>query len=83
MTTREAIYTVRETKKLLLRKEKMRQNVRKVVSYNRHAPQPINLQRTYPSLEPDYGVIKNKPYIFVNSVFAFDSVLSKLDIEII
>ncbi len=40
-----------------------------------------NLKET-PALEPDYGVIKKKPYIFYSSVFAFDTVLNQLEINI-
>lgn len=44
---------------------------------------PAMLQqcREIPSLQPDYGVVKLKPYIFYSSVFAFDNVLSVLSIK--
>lgn len=44
---------------------------------------PAMLQqcREFPSLKPDYGVVKTKPYIFYSSVFAFDQVLKMLQIK--
>lgn len=87
MTTPEAIYVVRETKKLVARKEKMKQNVRKptpptLALGKSHNKPPLN-PRSYPSIEPDYGVVRTKPYIFISSVFAFDTILLKLGIEIV
>lgn len=87
MTTPEAIYVVRETKKLVARKEKMKQNVRKPTLPTWGLGKPNNKSafspRSYPSIEPDYGVVRTKPYIFISSVFAFDTILQKLGIEII
>ncbi|KAH8307681.1 hypothetical protein KR044_008972, partial [Drosophila immigrans] len=83
MTNTEAIYMVRETKKLVVRKEKMKQNARKpqVTAVSRYTP---NFQhRSLPSLQPDFGIIRSSPYTFISSVFAFDSILSKLKIDII
>uniref|UniRef100_A0A1I8MRZ1 Calponin-homology (CH) domain-containing protein n=1 Tax=Musca domestica TaxID=7370 RepID=A0A1I8MRZ1_MUSDO len=86
MTTTDAIYMVRETKKLVARKEKMKQNVRKPVAAITHrgvgSQQQNFSSRALPSLEPDYGVIRNKPYTFISSVYAFDTILYKLGIDI-
>ncbi|XP_013115134.2 protein abnormal spindle [Stomoxys calcitrans] len=88
MTTTDAIYMVRETKKLVARKEKMKQNVRKPAvaitqrSGSQQQQQPNFSSRALPSLEPDYGVIRNKPYTFISSVYAFDTILYKLGIDI-
>ncbi|XP_075154837.1 microtubule assembly factor abnormal spindle [Haematobia irritans] len=88
MTTTDAIYMVRETKKLVARKEKMKQNVRKpMVAITQRTgsssqQQPNFSSRALPSLEPDYGVIRNKPYTFISSVYAFDTILYKLGIDI-
>lgn len=101
MTTTDAIYMVRETKKLVARKEKMKQNVRKPVvatatlassfsstassirGLSQQQQQQQNFSsRALPSLEPDYGVIRNKPYTFISSVYAFDTILYKLGIDI-
>ncbi|KAH8417141.1 hypothetical protein KR222_004381, partial [Zaprionus bogoriensis] len=86
MTNTEAIYMVRETKKLVARKEKMKQNARKpqVSVYGRHGQQlPTFPPRALPSLEPDFGIIRGSPYTFISSVFAFDTILCKLKIDII
>ncbi|TDG42414.1 hypothetical protein AWZ03_011162 [Drosophila navojoa] len=87
MSNTEAIYMVRETKKLVARKEKMKQNVRKstapVSGSGRHGQQMPNFSpRSLPSLEPDFGIIRGRPYTFISSVFAFDTILSKLQIEL-
>lgn len=59
----------------------------------RHQPQsnvyssgfitPAMLQqcRELPSFQPDYGVVKTLPYIFYSSVFAFENILSILNIR--
>ncbi|XP_050324525.1 protein abnormal spindle [Bactrocera neohumeralis] len=82
MTTPEAIYVVRETKKLVARKERMNQNLRKPVASARVQKTQQFPNRALPSLEPDYGVIHSKPYTFVSSVFAFDMLLAELEIEV-
>lgn len=80
MISREAIFMLRETKKLVQRKENMRKNVKKPVGCL--APPDPTLMRMEPALEPDYGVIRSKPYVFYSSVFAFDTVLNVLDVDI-
>ncbi|XP_054747407.1 protein abnormal spindle [Anastrepha obliqua] len=82
MTTPEAVYVVRETKKLVARKERMNQNVRKPLVPSRASKLQQFPSRALPGLEPDYGVIHNKPYTFVSSVFAFDMLLAELEIEV-
>ncbi|XP_037940963.1 protein abnormal spindle [Teleopsis dalmanni] len=82
MTSANSVFLLRETRKLVARKEKMKQNIRK--TNNPRCPQnKIFSSRALPSLEPDYGVICNKPYIFISSVYAFETVLYKLGINII
>lgn len=85
MTTTEAIYMVRETKKLVVRKEKMKQNARKppVVPMGRYQTEktPVFTKSALPSLEPDFGIIRFSPYTFVSSVFAFDTILCKLQVD--
>uniref|UniRef100_A0A1A9W4G5 Abnormal spindle-like microcephaly-associated protein ASH domain-containing protein n=1 Tax=Glossina brevipalpis TaxID=37001 RepID=A0A1A9W4G5_9MUSC len=89
MTTTDAIYMVRETKKLVARKEKMKQNVRKPILanvFNNQQQQQLSSgfsSHALPSLEPDYGVIHTSPYTFISSVYAFDSVLQKLGIDVL
>ncbi|KAH8382432.1 hypothetical protein KR009_003505, partial [Drosophila setifemur] len=86
MTNTEAIYMVRETKKLVARKEKMKQNARKPppTTTGRYQTQPLPSfsQRALPGLEPDFGIIRYSPYTFISSVYAFDTILCKLDIDI-
>lgn len=80
MTTSEAIYFLRETKKLVARKEKMKVNARKPFGCQQRV-QHFS-QRALPSLHPDFGVSRLKPYIFISQVFAFDTVLNKLDVNL-
>ncbi|XP_017085502.2 protein abnormal spindle [Drosophila eugracilis] len=85
MTNSEAIYMVRETKKLVARKEKMKQNARKPppVTTGRYQTQKMNFTPcSVPSLEPDFGIIRYRPYTFISSVYAFDSILCKLQVDI-
>jgi abnormal spindle-like microcephaly-associated protein len=78
MTTYEAIYMLRETKKLVERKEKMKKNVKRP---NGCIVSPTQMKQL-PAIEPDYGVIRQKPYVFYSSVFAFDKVLEALSINL-
>ncbi|XP_035902874.1 protein abnormal spindle [Anopheles stephensi] len=80
MISKDAIYMLRETKKLVQRKEKMRKNVQRPVGCL-VAPNP-QLMRTVPALEPDYGVNRTKPYVFYSSVFGFERVLQKLEVDL-
>ncbi|XP_065076983.1 protein abnormal spindle [Ochlerotatus camptorhynchus] len=80
MISREAIFMLRETKKLVKRKENMRKNVKKPVGCL--APPDPTLMSMEPALDPDYGVIRSKPYVFYSSVFAFDTVLNVLSVDI-
>ena len=44
-------------------------------------PDMMKQCRQFPTLEPDYGVVRMSPYIFYSSVFAFESVLKSLGIH--
>uniref|UniRef100_A0AAG5CSS1 Calponin-homology (CH) domain-containing protein n=1 Tax=Anopheles atroparvus TaxID=41427 RepID=A0AAG5CSS1_ANOAO len=80
MISKDAIYMLRETKKLVQRKEKMRKNVQRPVGCLL-APNP-QLMCTVPALEADFGVNRSKPYVFYSSVFGFERVLQMLDVNI-
>ncbi|KFB52682.1 AGAP003703-PA-like protein [Anopheles sinensis] len=80
MISKDAIYMLRETKKLVQRKEKMRKNVQRPVGCLL-APNP-QLMRTVPALEADFGVNRSKPYVFYSSVFGFERVLQMLDVNL-
>ncbi|XP_058117688.1 protein abnormal spindle [Anopheles coustani] len=80
MISKDAIYMLRETKKLVQRKEKMRKNVQRPVGCL-VAPNP-QLMRTVPALEADFGVNRSKPYVFYSSVFGFERVLHMLDVNL-
>jgi hypothetical protein len=59
----------------------MRHQPQTVYSSGFITPEMLKQCRQLPSLEPDYGVVRMHPYIFYSSVFAFDKVLSHLDIN--
>uniref|UniRef100_A0A182QS01 Calponin-homology (CH) domain-containing protein n=1 Tax=Anopheles farauti TaxID=69004 RepID=A0A182QS01_9DIPT len=80
MITKDAVYMLRETKKLVQRKEKMKKNVQRPVGCL-VAPNP-QLMRTEPSLDPDFGVNRSKPYVFYSNVFAFERILSMLEVDL-
>lgn len=79
MVTREAIFLLRETKKLIARKERMR-------AITPPAWMPVltpKERRTMPLLETNFGVRPlTKNYIFNCSVFGFDTILSEMNIII-
>lgn len=80
MTSGEAIYMLRESKKLLLRKERMKKNIKRVTISTISSVHKMGL---LPSLEPDFGVNKQFPYVFDSFVYAFDTILEKLNVSII
>ncbi|XP_050085131.1 protein abnormal spindle [Anopheles aquasalis] len=81
MISKDAVFMLRETKKLVQRKEKMRRNVQRPPVGCLVPPSP-QLMRTLPALEPDFGVDRSKPYVFYSSVFGFEKVLQKLDVDL-
>ncbi|ETN63476.1 microtubule binding protein [Anopheles darlingi] len=81
MISKDAVFMLRETKKLVQRKEKMRRNVQRPPVGCLVPPSP-QLMHTLPALEPDFGVDRSKPYVFYSSVFGFERVLQMLDVDL-
>lgn len=77
MQSSDAIYLLRETKKLTLRKENMKRNVKQ--KWALILP-PRELKKL-PMLETNFGVNTANNYIFNSSVFGFETILSKLNIQ--
>lgn len=79
MVTHEALFLLRESKKLIERKERMR-------SINPHPRMPIltpREKRILPMLETNFGMkTANKNYIFNSLVFGFETILRKLSIKL-
>ena len=78
MTSYDAeLFTLKEIKRLVKRKENMRMN---------KVPAPFLMtalqKNQLPMLKPDFGMNTSKPYIFYCSIFAFDTILTKLGIII-
>ena len=83
MTTDDAMFILGEIKLKVIRKENMRRNLQS----SRKAPALSATQkRQLPMLQPDFGMKSNnnsnKPYIFLCSIFAFETILNKLNINI-
>lgn len=81
MMTRDAIYLLRETKKLTIRKENMNMN------RNKNKPQSPSVLtsrelRKMPMMDTNFGVNTKHNYIFNSSVFALETILSKLNIQV-
>ncbi|XP_058059914.1 protein abnormal spindle [Anopheles bellator] len=81
MISKDAIFMLRETKKLVKRKENMRKNVQRP-PVGCLVPVSPQLMRTVPALQPDYGVDRSKPYVFYSSVFGFEKVLQMLEVDL-
>lgn len=79
MTTRDSMFVLGEIKKMVLRKENMRRNKAPNPLFPKLTPQQ---RRQMPELLPDFGLRRAKDfaYIFNCSVFAFDTILAKLNI---
>lgn len=78
MVTREAIFLLREAKKLVARKERMR-------SITPPAWMPVltpKEKRTLPMLETNFGIRSKKNYMFNCSVFGLDTILTQMNIQI-
>lgn len=78
MFTHEALFLLRETKKNVERKENMKRNVKHQFS---STLMPREL-RKLPMLETNFGVNTCNNYIFNSSIFGFETVLTKLNINL-
>lgn len=78
MSSAEAQFMLAETKKLVIRKENMRRNR----TTNRGPVCSIREKRKLPTFEPDFGMKSNKLYIFNCSIFALDTITTKLNIKL-
>lgn len=79
MVTKEAIFLMREAKKLVARKERMRANTPP-------AWMPMltpKEKRMLPMLETNFGVRTTKNYMFNCSVFGLDTILAQMEIKIL
>lgn len=77
MVSEESKFMLREIRKLVLRKENMKKNQRRQIVRN-----TVTNLRELPHFDPDYGVVRGKPYVFYCSIYAFEIVLDILGIEI-
>lgn len=79
MVTREAIFMLRETKKMVARKERMR-------AINPPSWMPVltsKERRELPRLDTNFGIrSKTKNYMFNCSVFGFDTILGQTNISL-
>lgn len=78
MVTRDAIYLLREAKKLVARKERMR-------AITPPAYMPIltpKEKRAMPMLETNFGIRAPRNYMFNCSIFGLDTILSQMNINL-
>lgn len=79
MVTRDAIFLLRETKKMVARKERMR-------AINPPAWMPIltpKEKRQLPRLDTNFGIrSRTKNYMFNCSVFGFETILGQMNISV-
>lgn len=76
MVTREALFLLRESKKLVARKERMR-----AITPPAWLPVLTSMEkRALPMLETNFGVRRSKNYMFNCAVFGLHTILSQMDI---
>lgn len=81
MTSYDAeLFTLHEIKRLVKRKDNMRKNKTQLGSTPSRSNG--NQRDQLPMLKPDFGMSTTSPYIFESSLFAFDTILKKLNITI-
>lgn len=80
MTKDDSKFMLREISKLVLRNEKMKRNDRRKKN-DKNINQSEGDRTLLPHFEPDFGVVRGKPYIFNCSVFGFDTILMSLGIS--
>lgn len=81
MTMRDGVFILRETKKAVIRKEKMLNNKQRLGVYRTQSTE-TDAERL-PTLECDYGIeMATHLYAFKSRVFGFNTILSELAIEL-
>lgn len=78
MVTKEAIFLMREARKLVARKERMR-TITPPVWMPILTPKE---KRTLPMLETNFGVRTPKNYMFNCSVFGLETILKQMNISV-
>lgn len=82
MTIGEGLFILRETRRSVIRKEKMLTNKQRFGVFRSMSTEKQEMERL-PSMECDYGLqIPNHLYAFKSRVFAFNVVLSELGVEL-
>lgn len=81
MTMRDGVFILKETKKAVIRKERMLTNKQRLGVY-RTQSQETDLERL-PTLECDFGIeMATHLYVFKSRVVAFNTILNELGIEL-
>lgn len=82
MTMRDGVFILKETKKAVVRKEKMLTNKQKLGVFRTQSTETADMERL-PTLECDYGIeMATHLYVFKSRVFALDTILNGLEIEL-
>lgn len=81
MTMRDGVFILRETKKAVIRKEKMLHNKQRLGVFRTQSTE-TDLEQL-PTLECDYGMnLPTHLYVFKSRVFGFNTILNELAIEL-
>lgn len=82
MTAHDGVFILKETKKAVDRKEKMLTNKQRLGVFRTQSTETQDMTRL-PTLECDYGIeMATHLYVFKSRVFALDTVLSGLEIDL-
>lgn len=82
MTMHDGGFILKETEKAVIRKEKMLTNKQKLGVYRTQSTETGDVERL-PTLECDYGIeMPTHLYVFKSRVFALDTILRGLDIDL-
>lgn len=82
MTMHDGVFILKETKKAVIRKEKMLTNKQKLGVFRMQSTETPDSERL-PTLECDYGIeMPTHLYVFKSRVFALDTILAGMDIDL-
>lgn len=81
MTMRDGVFILKETKKAVIRKEKMLHNKQRLGVFRTQSAETDS--EKLPTMECDYGIdMPSHLYVFKNRVFALETILTGLEIEL-
>lgn len=73
---------LRETKKLTARKENMRKTISKPFGCHLTQVPTFVDSHALPAIDPDYGIIRGRPYVFFSPSYALETVYKMFQIDV-